>query len=117
MLSLPQDGLCDLHEQLSTHLFALYSLEKLVHKRLVNFIDKKYNILYVNRFGFREKHSTMLATLLMTDKIQRATEDGLFSCGIFLDFPKAFDTVDRSILIRKLIHYGIRGIANDWFTS
>ena len=44
-------------------------------------------------------------------------EDGLFSCGIFLDFSKAFDTVDHSILIRKPIHYGIRGIANDWFTS
>ena len=42
-------------------------LEKLVHKRLVNFIDK-YNILYVNQFGFREQHSTVHATLLITDK-------------------------------------------------
>ena len=63
-------------------------LEKLVHKRLVNFIDK-YNILYVNPFGFREQHSTMHATLLITDKNQRAIEDGLFSCGIFLDFSKS----------------------------
>ena len=87
-----------------------------MHKRLVNFIDK-YNILYVNQFGFREQHSTMHATLLITDKNQRAIEDGLFSCGIFLDFSKAFDTVIHSILIRKRSHYGIRGIANDWFTS
>ena len=49
-----------------------------MHKRLVNFIDK-YNILYVNQFGFREKHSTMHATLLI--KIQRAVEDGLYSPG------------------------------------
>ena len=54
---------------------------------------------------------------MIKDKIQRAIEDDLFSCMIFLDFLKAFDTVDQSILIRKLSHYGIRGIANDWFTS
>ena len=59
----------------------------------------------------------MHATLLITDKIQRAIEDGLFSCGIFLDFSKAFDAIDHSILIEKLSHYRIRGIANDWFTS
>ena len=71
-------------------------LEKLVHKRLVNFIDK-YNILYVNQFRFREQHSTIYATLLITDKSQRAIEYGLFSCVIFIDLSKAFDTVVHGI--------------------
>ena len=71
----------------------------------------------MNQFGLREKHSKMLATLLITDNVQLAIEDGQFSCGIFLDLSKAFDTVDHSILIRKLGHYGIRGIANDCLTS
>ena len=51
------------------------------------------------------------------DKIQKAIEKRNYSCGIFLDFSKAFDTVNHKILLEKLHHYGIRGIANEWFTS
>ena len=54
---------------------------------------------------------------MITDKIQKAIEDKLFSCGIFLDFTKAFYTVDDFILLKKLENYGVRGVANDWFYS
>ena len=46
-------------------------LEKLMHRRLIAFIDK-YKILYNKQFGFREKYSTVQATLLITDRIQNA---------------------------------------------
>ena len=91
-------------------------LQKLMYKRLISFINK-YNILCDDQFGFREKHSTVHANLLITDKIQRTIENGHFSCGILLDFSKAFDTVDHAILLKKLSIYGIRGIAYDWFAS
>ena len=38
-----------------------------------------------NQFGFRSGRSTTQASMLFTDKIQRAIESKLYSCGIFLD--------------------------------
>ena len=53
----------------------------------------------------------------MTDKIREQLDKGNFARSIFVDFQKAFDTVDHQILIQKLNYYGIRGIANNWFSS
>ena len=36
---------------------------------------------------------------------------------VLLDFSKAFDTINRSILLEKLQHNGVRGTTNDWFAS
>ena len=91
-------------------------LEKLMSKRITVYLEK-YNILNENQFGFRNNRSTTQAILMIADKIQRAIENKMISCGIFLDLSKAFDTVDHRILLTKLDNYGIRGIANDWFRS
>ena len=90
--------------------------EKLIYSRLNSFISKN-NILSESQFGFRENRSTDLAITYVVNKLSQAIDDKNISVGIFLDLSKAFDTVNHEILLRKLEHYGIRGIALDLFKS
>ena len=59
----------------------------------------------------------MHALISLTETIRRYLDEGKFACGIFVDLQKAFDTVECDILLTKLEHYGVRGLANDWFKS
>ena len=90
--------------------------EKLVHERLYCFLEM-HECIYELQFGFRTKHSTNHALISLTEMVRNALDNSNFACGIFVDFQKAFDTVDHGILIQKLEHYGIRGLANNWFKS
>ena len=90
--------------------------EKLVYSRVFNFANK-FDIFYNLQFGFRPKHSTSHTLTNITEEIRNSLDKGNFSCAVFVDFQKAFDTVNHSILLSKLNHYGIRGSMNKWFES
>lgn len=88
-------------------------LERVIHNRFISFIDR-HNILYKYQFGFRNQHSTNSALIVLIDKIIGAIDKNEVVIGLFLDFQKAFDTVNHEILLRKLDKYGIRGVALKW---
>ena len=90
--------------------------EKLIKNRLSKFLEKN-KCLFSRQFGFRNKHSTTHALIDLNETIRKAIDDNEFACGVFLDFKKAFDTVNHGILLKKLEHYGVRGHALKWFTS
>ena len=90
--------------------------ERIMYDRIYTFMHD-LKLLYEFQFGFRPNHSTELALMLSTDKIISALDKSNFVLGVFLDFSKAFDTIDHDILLQKLDNYGICGIANIWFKS
>lgn len=82
-------------------------------KVFINEVD----MLYPSQYGFREEHSAQHAIIDIVNTIQTNMEKRLFSCGVFIDLKKAFDTVDHAILLDKLNDYGFHGIINKWFSS
>ena len=86
-------------------------LEKLVYRRLIDYIDKN-NILFSKQFRFRQKYSTSMALIEFMNYVSCAIESKLVSIGMFLDLSKAFDSVNHSYLFN-----GIRGISLNWFEN
>ena len=82
--------------------------EKLLFNRLSTFFEK-YNIIKDNQYGFRPKHSTELAITKFYEDVLNTLNNNQSCAAILLDLSKAFDSVDRKILLYKLYAYGIRG--------
>ena len=90
--------------------------EKVIRSRLVRFLDRN-EVIIPGQYGFRSGHSTAMAILDMVEKVRGAWEQGNVALGVLIDLKKAFDTVDHSILLAKLEHYGIRGASNKLMSS
>ena len=90
--------------------------EKLMYSRVTDFITK-HNIIFPHQIGFQKLKSTSMAILDVCSELVDAIENKKFPCCVFLDFAKAFDTVNHEVLLKKLEHYGIRGVVLDFFRS
>ena len=73
------------------------------------------NILYENQSGFRKSFSTDTCLINLTDHIRTRLSQGNFVGMVLLDLQKAFDTVDHTILCKKLEAMGFD--FTEWFKS
>ena len=90
--------------------------EKIVYKQLYCYLEH-FNLLSPAQFGFRSNRSTVQAVMDHLEYVYNNLDEGNSVLSIFMDFSKAFDCLDHEILLDKLVSFGIRGIANQWFKS
>ena len=91
-------------------------IETIMKDRVSNFI-KINNLSYSKQFGFKKGYSTSDAVLELVDRCTSALDDKLYTVAVFLDLSKAFDTVNKDIMIEKMRRLGFRGVVADWFDS
>lgn len=91
-------------------------LEKVVCSQLTNYLEYN-NILPDVQSGFRKGRSTATALLDVTDNVLTAQDKGMCTILVLLDFSRAFDCLDISLLMSKLSYYGFDSSALRWFNS
>ena len=74
-------------------------IERAVHKQLIDHLETN-DLLSKTQFGYRKNRSTELATILLSDNIRRAADEGHLS---------------HSALLEKLKSFGITGDSHNWF--
>ena len=84
--------------------------------KILDYIEK-FKILGENMFGFRNRRSTVDALVNVVESIRLEKEKGNDSTTVFLDLKKAFDTLNHSLLLKKLESFGISGQVLSWFSS
>lgn len=91
-------------------------LERIIHNQTSTYLAEN-NILTEHQSGFRQNHSTIQAIADFTDDTYKAINNNNITHTVFIDFSKAFDTINHSILISKLKFLGFSDNASNWFKN
>ena len=85
--------------------------EHVMTSQLMEYFTSK-NLFYLQQFGFRPGHSTELAALKLVNHVIYEMDNFNILTNIYIDFSKAFDTLNFDILLNKLDYYGVQECAN-----
>ena len=110
----PKD--CRNYRPISILPFLSKVFERCLYKRIYSYFINR-QIITPSQFGFLKGKSTEGAIAHLTEFLYDVLDSREIAVNVFIDFAKAFDTVNHSILIKKLEFYGIRGIPLQLFTD
>ncbi|KAL0879742.1 hypothetical protein ABMA27_003455 [Loxostege sticticalis] len=91
-------------------------LERVVCDQLTKYLEKQ-DILPHYQSGFRKDHGTATALADVVDNLLAAQDRGMVSVMVLLDFSRAFDSINVSLLLSKLTFYGFDSRSVKWFHS
>ena len=91
-------------------------IESLAYAQFNDYINRN-QILNINQSGFRSQHSCETAINDVIDIWKAAQNESKVIIAVFLDFQRAFETIDTNILTTKLSKYGVRNSSLEWFNS
>lgn len=91
-------------------------LEKFVAEQFLNYLECN-SLLIEEQSGFRNGHSCETAINCVVWNWKRKMDGGLSIVAVFLDLKRAFETIDREILLKKLRLYGVCDREWKWFES
>ena len=91
-------------------------LERFVHSQLLQHLNRN-NILTDFQNGFRKNHSTIDTIFKYTTDLQLNKNKNLHTISLYIDFKKAFDTVNHKILVEKLKDMKIGNKVLSWINS
>ena len=90
--------------------------EKIVHDQIYTYFNKN-NLLSPQQYGLRPGMRTSQAIVDVLRILYSNWNDKLFTGCIFVDYSRAFETIDHNILLSKLKLYGIDNIALNFFRN
>lgn len=91
-------------------------LEEVVKIQLIKFIDDN-RIINPEQSGFRKGHSCETALQHSIMRWRKNLDKGLYTGVVFVDFARAFETINRNKLLNILHNIGIQGTVLKWLKS
>lgn len=112
---IPKTNKCEEYRPINVLKTCEKIIEKVVKEQLDKYIEEN-KILSEYQSGFRKKYSCETAVNYVVNRWKYSKKNSKI-LAIFLDFKRAFETIDRDILINKLCNYGIQDTELNWFKS
>ena len=91
-------------------------IESLIGVQMIDYLEE-YNFISLDQSAYLKRHSTITSLHRVIDNWLESMNDEMLIGAVFYDISKCFDSINHSLLLRKMSKYGFCGIEQTWFNS